>query len=72
VPIRFSAGTTTSSKNRENCFSGEVISTGMYCFSNPLELGSTRNSDSFPRPVASSVPVRATTTTMSASSTADA
>ena len=59
----------TSSKNSVNCFSGSDADTGSSFATSPgLSVG-TRNSDSRPFPVASSVPVRATTISASASST---
>ena len=68
VPRRRSAGTSTLSKNKVNCFSGATISTGMSVLSRPGLSRSTMNSDSRPRPVSSSTPVRVTTSTASDSS----
>ena len=61
TPSRRSAGTSTSSKNSWNCFSGRLISTGMSVRSSPGASVSTTKSDSWPRPVSGSTPVRATT-----------
>ena len=68
-PTRRSAATSTLSKNSVNCFSGARISTAITWRSRPSASVSTMNSDRRARPVCSSVPVRATTSTCAASST---
>ncbi len=73
MPTSRSAGTSTSSKNSWNCFSGIVTSTGIGVRSRPGASVSTTKSDSLARSgldtSVSSVPVRATTSIVGASST---
>jgi hypothetical protein len=68
-PSSREAGTTTSSKNKVNCFSGACTLTGISVFASPAASVSTMNSDSCPRSLPWWVPVLATTRIASLSST---
>ena len=67
-PTRASPGSRRSSMNTENCSSGLVHSIGIALASNPSASVGTTNSTGFTLPVLASS-VRATTSTLSASST---